>query len=122
MSVVTLEALNAEHGDCLLLHWGERLVPHFLLIDGGPGNDTFINLLRPRLEQLRQRFAAGGPLPLPLVITSHIDDDHIGGLLALLQSLDRSSRDLARIDCLWHNSFDALAGDRVSEDRLKQVF
>jgi beta-lactamase superfamily II metal-dependent hydrolase len=121
MSVLTLEAFDAEHGDCLLLHWGERPVPHFLLIDGGPGTDTFIHRLRPRLNDLKRRFGAGGPLPLPLVIASHIDDDHIGGLLALLQDLEPSPRDIVKIGCLWHNSFDALAGDRVSDAHLKRV-
>ena len=47
----TLEALPAEEGDCLLLHWGTREKPKIALIDGGPGR-VYENDLRPRLEEL----------------------------------------------------------------------
>jgi metal-dependent hydrolase (beta-lactamase superfamily II) len=121
MSVFTLEALQAEHGECLLVLWGRRNVPRFLLVDGGPGWDTFVHRLRPRLAELKQRYSGLQPLPLPLVVASHVDDDHIGGLLALLKDLNNGRYDVAKIDCLWHNSFESLAGPGVGRETLKQV-
>jgi hypothetical protein len=53
----TLEALEARHGDCLLLHWGEAAAPRLALIDGGPSG-VFRASLRPRLEALRTARAA----------------------------------------------------------------
>ena len=48
----SLEALKAEHGDCLLLHWGTASARRTLLIDGGP-RGVYQDALRPRLMQLR---------------------------------------------------------------------
>ena len=35
-SVFTLEALEAKHGDSLLLHYGTLDAPRLIVIDGGP--------------------------------------------------------------------------------------
>ena len=68
--VFSLEALQAFHGDALILHAGEQLV----LIDGGPVN-TYPKSLRPRLEELRAKRAPGGALRIDLAMVSHIDED-----------------------------------------------
>ena len=49
--IFTLEALPAEEGDCLLLHWGTVAKPKIALIDGGPGR-VYEDHLRPRLEEI----------------------------------------------------------------------
>ena len=46
--LLTLEALNAEEGDCLLLSCGTAAEPQHILVDGGP-RATYANSLRPRL-------------------------------------------------------------------------
>ena len=51
--VFSLEALQAFHGDSLLLHVDDKLC----LIDGGPFR-TWATSLRPRLEELRAARAA----------------------------------------------------------------
>lgn len=112
----TLEALRARHGDSLLLHYGDPGAPRLILIDGGPSG-VFRRFLEPRLEALRAERAGDGPLRLELMIVSHIDDDHIRGLLdltALLRRLDDDGRSLPYdIRGLWHNSFDDVIGERV---------
>ena len=72
----SLEALKAEHGDCLLLHWGSRAAPRRLLIDGGPPG-VYHETLRPRLMQLRRRGPVGqsGRLALDAVAVSHAHPD-----------------------------------------------
>jgi hypothetical protein len=109
----SLEALKAQHGDCLLLHWGAPA--RLILIDGGPG-PVYRNSLEPRLEQLRdQRVGEGESLPVDMLVVSHIDDDHIGGILGLNQRLLEEESDgetpLLDIRLLWHNAFDDIVGN-----------
>ncbi|MEO8259056.1 MAG: hypothetical protein ABI868_17040 [Acidobacteriota bacterium] len=108
----TLEALQANDGDCLLLHYqadGDALV--HVLIDGGAAG-IYRSILKPRLVQLR----GSRPLHLRMAMVSHIDADHITGLLDLLKSLEEDQADGAeefcRIQTLWHNSFGQLHGGK----------
>jgi glyoxylase-like metal-dependent hydrolase (beta-lactamase superfamily II) len=76
--VFTLEALQANDGDCLLLHYGTEDAPKHILIDGGP-KTIYKSVLKPRLDELRGARA----LNLRMVMVSHIDLDHITGVLDL---------------------------------------
>lgn len=111
--IFTLEALEARHGDALLLHYGDAASPCLIVIDGGPSG--VFRILRTRLDQLRESRAAGEPLPIRLLMVSHIDDDHINGILDLTDYL-QEERDAGRalpyeITTLWHNAFeDVVAG------------
>ncbi|EEF25817.1 conserved hypothetical protein, partial [Ricinus communis] len=105
--IFSLEILNAFHGDCLLLHYGTTAQPRILLVDGGP-NGTFGKSLKPRLEELagqRKR-----PLKLDHVMVTHLDDDHINGILELADEIDQGS-DLVTARSFWFNTFD----DALSE-------
>ncbi len=114
----TLEALPAEEGDCLLLHWGTREKPVIALIDGGPGR-VYENHLRPRLDELVTNL--GVPqLPLELVMVSHMDSDHIVGIKKLLSALKKEIDNNApagdrtlRMTRLWLNVFNDVLGDSV---------
>ena len=106
----TLEALQANHGDALLLHWGrERLA----VIDGGPSR-VFTETLRPRLEAIRAERDLK-VLPIRLLMVSHIDDDHVHGVLDLTRHLIELKKDSRpapwKFDTLWHNSFDDIVGN-----------
>lgn len=110
----TLEALDAAHGDALLLHYGKGGPPRLILVDGGPAG-IYAKSLRPRLEELRSRRNPGGTLKIRLAMVSHIDDDHIRGLLELTEELvEHADGDGAGsvpafdILTLWYNSFDDL--------------
>lgn len=106
----TLEALQANDGDCLLLHYGSHRAPRLILIDGGP-RGIYKAVLRRRLEELRP---GGGVLALRLAMVSHIDLDHITGVLDLFRDLYERQSDGRpapyRIESLWLNSFQKLAG------------
>ena len=117
----TLEALQAGKGDSLILHCGEKEKPNFIVIDGGPAG-IFTSSLSPRLDQLRERFGDGdGRLPIAMAMVSHIDDDHINGVLDWLGSLqDKEQNGEAlpdRIQTLWFNSFDEVLGNSSEELR-----
>ncbi|MBL8329506.1 MAG: CHAT domain-containing protein [Rubrivivax sp.] len=78
----TIEMLPVDQGDCLWIEWGSRSGRRWrMLIDGGT-EDAFKRALAPRLAALpddpdQRRFE--------LFILSHIDGDHIGGGIPLLQ-------------------------------------
>jgi hypothetical protein len=112
--IFTLEALEAKHGDALLLHWGPKDDPMLAVLDGGPAG-TYRASVRPRLEQLRDSRAPDDTLRLDFVIVSHIDDDHIHGILDLTKELVAAADDPGEpafeIVDLWHNSFNDVVGD-----------
>ncbi len=111
--IFSLEALQAAHGDCLLLHGGSVAEPLLVLIDGGPSG-TWETSLRPRLEQLRAARAAGGALAIDLAMVSHIDDDHVHGMVDFAGALVTEQLDSQppsyTLQTLWHNSFDDVVG------------
>ena len=80
--IFTLEVLQADHGDCLLLHYGKKTKPKIIVIDGGPSG-IYRDFLRPRLLEIRDTVSPGRPLPISMVMVSHMDDDHVNGILAL---------------------------------------
>jgi hypothetical protein len=109
---LTLEALQANEGDCLLMHYerpGAR--PVRVLIDGG-ARGVYKRVLRPHLDELR----GGSRLDLRMVMVSHIDGDHISGVLDFLSDLERLRDDgevpFCKIRTLWHNSFEQIHGGR----------
>lgn len=113
-----IRVFQAGKGDCLLLRSGDGTN---ILVDGGlvsrTHGDFYSPTVAPRLAALER---AGERLAL--VCVSHIDQDHIGGVLRLLndhfdwrvfkhqddQGLDPDRPDNDRpppIDDIWHNSF-----------------
>jgi hypothetical protein len=119
-----LEALPAEHGDCLLLRYGQDADPRLALIDGGPGG-VYERTLRGRLNAIRD---AGNmaSLPIHLLIVSHVDDDHINGVLDLTHELTEAfdnQRPLPyQINALWHNSFDEIIGNNEVAAAITAAF
>lgn len=110
-----LEALPAKHGDCLLLHYGSARAPQLVVIDGGPGG-VYGASLKPRLEAIRARknLSEVESLPVEMLMVSHVDDDHINGVLQLTRDLiiafdERQPLPLG-IRRVWHNSFDRVLG------------
>ena len=106
----TLEALQAKHGDSLLLHWGNK---NLAVIDGGPSG-VFRSSLMKRLEEIREEREID-VLPIRLLMVSHIDDDHIRGVLDLtrhLADLRKEKKPMPwKFQTLWHNSFDDIVGN-----------
>ena len=111
MPVFSLEALDARSGDALFLHYGDPA--RLTVIDAGFAA-TYQDVVRPRLQTLQAaRCEPGESLAIDHVIVSHIDKDHISGVVRLFRELKKADEDqdlpLATVDRLWHNSFrDAL--------------
>jgi beta-lactamase superfamily II metal-dependent hydrolase len=98
-----LHVIQARFGDSLVLEFGTPAQPRHILIDGGPPG-SYAATVRPALDAI---VGPGGTLEL--VVLSHIDNDHIVGLLHLFADLEddqvsgRSPRN--HVGQLWHNSF-----------------
>lgn len=114
--MLSLEVLPARQGDALLASWGNQAHPHRLLVDAGT-SDTARRVAN-RLREFDD--------PIDLLIVTHIDTDHIGGVLPLLKQPDIA----ARIRAIWFNGYQqleqasdllgALHGERLSK-RIQQL-
>jgi hypothetical protein len=106
--MLQLQVVQADFGDCLILRYGSPNSPRFLLVDGGP-TLVYENHLRSRLDQI-----AGQGGKLDRVVLSHVDTDHIVGLLSLfgdlLESDTAGQQRRIKVDGLWHNSFEKAIG------------
>jgi hypothetical protein len=95
-----LHIVQAEFGDSLLLEYGTASARRFLLIDGGP-QTVYDSHLKPVLKDVVDTGV------LDLVVLSHVDTDHIIGLLDYFAELrtQNGSGSLPTVNGLWHNSF-----------------
>ena len=102
MTSMTLKAVKAKYGDAMILTAGGATV----LIDGGPPG-VYNRYLRKHLEMLDD----GGyePPEIDLMMVSHVDSDHIAGIMDLTQDMreaeDEDAKPPARIHRAWLNSF-----------------
>lgn len=114
--IFSLDVLRARKGDCLLLHWGDKADPRLVMIDGGPAN-VYGPHLKPRLAAIKQKRAPGAPLPVDVLMVSHVDDDHIRGILDLTRELTAAGTQapLVRVASFWHNSFDEVIDNDPGE-------
>jgi len=85
--MLRLEVLSAGPGDCLWLEYGEPGRTHIVLIDGGL-KGTFNHLERRIGEAMQARGTA--TLHIDLLVVTHIDNDHINGILKLLEDMRHS--------------------------------
>jgi hypothetical protein len=103
-----IEMLPACHGDCLWIEYGERGDIHRVLVDGGFG--TAYPSLRARFEQLPEK-----DRHFELMVVSHVDADHIEGMVSLLadEKIQFSCGDF------WFNGWDQIAGAGVDFGALQ---
>lgn len=115
----SLDVIRARKGDCLILHFGTADDPRLVLIDGGP-RSVYSPFLKPRIVEIRKRrgLAPDQPLVVDRLMVSHVDDDHIRGILDLTKELKEQANPrhrLVKIKGLWHNSFENLIGHKPDE-------
>lgn len=88
-----IEMLPAAHGDCLWIEYGSENRTHRILIDGGPAH-TYPSL-RERVLHL-----PADQRHFDLLVITHIDADHIEGIIRLLQDAESLNCSFERI---WFN-------------------
>ncbi|MES2055174.1 MAG: hypothetical protein V4564_04470 [Pseudomonadota bacterium] len=108
------EALQARYGDCLFITLPGRDRPIRLLIDGGPAG-VFRTSLERRLIAEATKFPQEKPLNIDVVMVSHVDEDHILGILDLFGKIQDADQGRTLRPCqpkwLLHNSLDSLIGE-----------
>ena len=77
--MIAIQMLPAAHGDALWIEYGSGRNIKRILIDGGPARSYELGLQR-RLAQLPE-----DTRDFELVVITHIDADHIDGIIILLQ-------------------------------------
>ncbi len=83
---VNIRVLKAFHGDCIFITVDSGKVTERILIDGGP-EATFGASPQGELRTLLTELDAQGK-QIDLVILTHVDDDHIGGLIKAFEVKD----------------------------------
>ncbi|WDF66117.1 ComEC/Rec2 family competence protein [Flavobacterium sp. KACC 22763] len=99
-NVFNVNALPATFGDCLLVEYGDDKKLNRILIDGGTGGTKasikkIFNLL-PEDEK-----------ELELLVVTHIDQDHIEGILSILEEKALPFK----IKSIWYNGYLHLPSD-----------
>ncbi len=97
--MLSIEMLPAKDGDCLWIEYGRGDTIDRIVIDGGPLAAS--DALRNRIEALPLRERR-----LELLIVTHIDSDHIAGIVKLFQSPPEK----LLIKQVWFNAYRHLAG------------
>ncbi|MFF3837599.1 ComEC/Rec2 family competence protein [Streptomyces sp. NPDC001930] len=92
--MIRLSMLPAEDGDCLLLEYGNDDFVRRILVDGGR-RGTYARI-KPLLAGLDGR--------IDVLVVTHVDQDHILGVLALLGDPERP----VEFGDVWFNGFDHL--------------
>ncbi len=118
--MLKLIVVQAEFGDCLLLQSSDGGNSISILIDGGP-SQAYEKNLKPTLDTV---------LPsknLDLVILSHIDNDHVLGLLDLFEAIKKEkesgSSEVLKVSGLWHNSFsDLISSNSYNNKHVRTLF
>ncbi len=110
-----IHALQAAFGDSLILEFGTAAQKRWVLIDGGP-EGTYGGSLRKELKEI-----ADGGGALERVILSHVDGDHIVGLLELFSELRQKTAPIAVAE-LWHNSFAKTIGNGDGPNGIEARF
>jgi ribonuclease BN (tRNA processing enzyme) len=114
--LLKLIVVQAQFGDCLLLQSYNEDKNNFILVDGGT-SQTYEKDLKFVISKLRSK-----QKKVDLVILSHIDNDHILGLLDLFEDIKRNREANADelIGGLWHNSFKDITDEKTDSSRLMQ--
>jgi hypothetical protein len=118
--IFSLDVIRARKGDCLMLHYGTKDEPHLMMIDGGP-RGVYGPHLKPRIEQIRKdrKLKNNESLPVDLLMVSHVDDDHIQGILELTSEMrvanENQKPQLIQVMDFWHNSFENIIGHKPDE-------
>ncbi|MGH2664773.1 ComEC/Rec2 family competence protein [Flavobacterium sp.] len=116
----TINFLPARYGDCIWIEYGEDNSLNHILIDGGTGGT------KAHIKELLEALPSGERI-IELLVVTHIDRDHIEGILSLLEENDLP----CVIKSVWFNGwphllenksvefFGAVQGERLTAAILK---
>jgi beta-lactamase superfamily II metal-dependent hydrolase len=106
--------LPARQGDCLWFSYGPAQTPHNLVLDGGPERSRVL------LSRVESMLAASPDrkLHIDLLVVTHVDNDHIGGVLELVENFPAG----LSIGDVWFNAYrHLLPPDRLGPDQGERL-
>lgn len=92
--MIELTMLPGKDGDCLLLSYGDGTFERRVLVDGGRASSY---------DQVKPVLASLEPAHLDLLVVTHVDQDHVLGVLKLLEDEDHVG-----VGEVWFNGYDHL--------------
>jgi beta-lactamase superfamily II metal-dependent hydrolase len=106
--MLNLHVIQAAFGDSFILEYKEQDSSKLILIDGGP-TYTYANHLKFAIDDIFTRKGR-----LDLIVLTHIDNDHICGIIDFLQDIKNTKEQnlspILQIDGIWHNTFKQTIG------------
>ena len=77
--MLKIQLLHANQGECIIITYGDKNIPHYIIIDSGIGKTCTreLKLFLERVQKNRQ--------VVDLIILTHYDADHIQGFLSLMK-------------------------------------
>lgn len=93
--MLKVKVLPANCGDCIIISFNDGDIIKNILIDGGVGL-TYSNVLKDEVMKIKELNQS-----IDLLIVTHIDNDHIGGIIKLIE--DKSLNTI--IKEVWFNSW-----------------
>lgn len=111
--IMKIEFLKAFNGDSIWISFFEDYIPRNILIDGGIG-DTFKNSsnVKGDLYKLIDKIRHEKQF-IDLLVLTHFDDDHIGGILRWLNKDKEASKLIKKV---WFNSGKEIAKKFESDE------
>ena len=102
--MIVVEMLPAQEGDCFLIAVDNK---YHILVDGGTPY-TYRHYLKPRLIKLAENKKV-----INLLIITHVDNDHIGGIIPFIKENGKASNpQIIPVKEVWHNSYRHLQFDK----------
>lgn len=103
--MISIKMIPAEYGDCFLISVNKK----FNILVGGGLKVTYAKWIKPLVfsESNTNTF-------LDLVVVSHIDCDHISGIIALLQ--EGNNKQGIKVKEIWHNGLFQIIAENFSEN------
>lgn len=112
-----INMLNVKDGDAIIIELIKSDDVIIMVIDGGEKN-YYLTKVKPKLESILEKHSKKAP---DVVVCSHYDSDHIGGLIPLIEDY------IKHIKQVWvHSSTDALEGlfeqmENLNNHNLKHI-
>lgn len=111
---IVIKSLPATAGDCFIIEFKKE--DYCILIDGGYG-DTYHKYLKKDLLEL-----ASHGKSINLLIITHIDSDHIGGIQAFLKENGSAAHpNIIRIDEVWYNAFPHMYSEELHKRPIPYI-
>lgn len=108
---IKIEILPARAGDCILIEFIKE--DYRILLDGGYV-ETYHKYLRKKLKKIREQGKK-----INLLVITHIDSDHIGGIVALLKENGSAlNPKIIEIDEVWYNAFNHMNPEKVQKNEI----